>query len=345
MTTSRKIAPHERQLGLLLRLLDTERPLTSDEIFGSVDGYRDARAKRPALEKQLERDRAALAELGVAIVTVPDPVAPGDRARWRYRVAADERPRAVELTALETVLVDQATAVWAAPEIAASARRGYLKLLGGGDPQADPLSGLPSARLSTDPAFGALHEAIAHRRRVAFDYTKADRTTPERRRIVPLRLVMVDGRWLCNGYDLDREAERNFLCSRIVGEVEDAGERGDDGLVARTDLPAVLAELARANPADVAVRPDSDAMRLAGRAVERLAPLRLAGEEWPVLRLPSWDHELLADELAGLGNGVRVLAPASLAAAVRARLERMLAEHADPDAAGGRGCGAPEALR
>ncbi|NLT26348.1 MAG: WYL domain-containing protein [Microbacteriaceae bacterium] len=334
----RTVAPHERQLSLLVRLQDVERPLTGDELFASVDGYREqlGTAKRSALEKQLERDRAALAELGVDVITVPDPVAPGDRARWRYALApADDGGRAVvELTALETVLVDRATNVWLAPEVAAPARRGYLKLLGAGDPQADPAAGLPSARLTTDPAFVPLQTAIAERRRVEFDYVNAGAEAPLRRRVVPLRLVVVDGRWLCNCFDLERDAERNFLVARIVGEVADAGPRDDDGLVARTDLPAALAELAARNPADIAVRPESDAAtRLGRRAAAELPPLDVDGERWPVVRVPSWDHELLADELAGLGAQVRALAPATLAAAVRRRLERMLAEHDDGGAA------------
>ena len=350
MTPPRKIAPHERQLSLLVRLLDAERPLTAQAVLGSVDGYREAAATaRPGtLEKLFERDRAALAELGVEVETVPDPVVPNDRARWRYRLAEAPDTRAVKLSADETLLVDRASRVWAAPDIATSARRAYFKLLGVGDPQADPAVTAPSAQLSTDPAFGPLTEAIARRRIVEFDYVKAGAHRAERRRVVPLRLVVVDGRWLCNCHDLDREAERNFLVARIVGEIDDVGERGDDGLAARTDLPAALAALAREQPARIAVRLGSEAQsRLAPRALDDDAAADAAGglaegpgvaapgdsaavlrDGWPVLEVPSWDHELLADELAGLGAQVRVVAPPALADAVRRRLEHVLAEHA-----------------
>ncbi|RRJ87170.1 WYL domain-containing protein [Gulosibacter macacae] len=334
-TSNRPVAASdERHMHLLMRLLDASRPLTSDEIFATVEGYRAERGEdaptRSTLEKRFERDRKSLAEFGIIVDSVPDPIAPDDRARWRFALSRDESAaRTIELTAEETLLVDQATSIWAASDVAGLARRAYLKLLATGDSGVSAARSMPSTAISTDPAFTALHEAIANRRQVEFDYVNAGAESALRRHVVPLRLVVVDGRWLCNAHDLKRDAERNYLVSRIVGEVADAGER-TDSLVARTDLPRVLAELAASQPARLAVRIGTDAeTRLRQRASSILVD-PVASEssgEWLELEVPSWDHELLADDLAALSTQVRVLAPDSLAAAVRRRLERMLHAH------------------
>lgn len=316
-----RVSPHERHLRLLLQLQDARQPLTSEEIFAEVEGYR-GEERSPALEKRFERDRQILADAGIEITTVPDPTAPGDRARWRYELATtDAGSRTLQLSALETLLVAQATNVWDRSGLADEARRAYLKLASTGEVDDRVRESVRRATLTTDPAFSALHRAVIGRRTVEFDYVRAGETAAHRRHVDPLQLVVVDGRWLCNAFDLDRGAERNFLVRRILGEVTDVGER-ISGAEATTDLPAVLAEHAARTPVRLAVRPGSDAeVRLRRRSVAEHAPQ----DGWPVLELHDWDHELLADELASLGGQLRILEPAALVDAVLTRFDRILA--------------------
>ena len=326
MASERKVTPQERRSSLLMRFLQATQPLSSDEIFATVDGYR-GEGRSASLEKQLERDRQLLAADGIEFETVTDPTAPGDRSRWRFRLAhSDAGGRTLELSAIESLLVAQATNIWERSDLADDARRAYLKLAPAGEVDEGVRATVRRATITVDSAFSALHRAIVERRTVEFDYARAGEQHFERRHVDPLQLVTVDGRWLCNTYDLDRGAERNFLLRRIHGEVVDAGPRRSDA-EAGTDLPRTLAALAARTPVRVAVEPASDAeLRLRRRAVAEHG----TDGGWPVLELVDWDHELLADELTSLGGEVRILAPAELVDRVRDRFERIIAQHEEP---------------
>ena len=321
----------QRHLSLLMRLGGAKEPLSSDEIFASVTGYRSepgtGPAKREALEKRFERDRALLTEMGFPISVVADPEAPGDRSRWRFELSRSqaEQESLFDLSAEEMLYVKAAAGVWDEAEIAAEARRGYLKFLATTADAAGVDGSAVTQRVRTEPAFGALRDAIALRQNVTFDYRKAGSDAPETRHVAPLQLVPVAGYWLCNCFDHARQGERNFLLRRIVSEVRVESSRTDDHQPA-TNLVHELRELAHAHPARVWVRNDSDAeVRLTRRAAG--PPIDAAEPGFSELTLPAWDHELLAAELAAFLDQVQVVDPPSLAAAVRQRFERVIATH------------------
>ncbi|MDJ1370136.1 helix-turn-helix transcriptional regulator [Gulosibacter molinativorax] len=334
-TSARALSPnHERQVRLLLRILESERPLTAAEIYQSVDEYR-ARYERDgnnsSLEKMFERDRNALAQTGIEIGTVPDPTAPGDRARWRYQVSEDVAGGAVvELTADELLLVDQATTAWLDPSLKAGARQAFVKLLGQADSGGETAASSPRTVVSTHPLFGALRDAVAHRKTIRFEYRKLGSIEVESRVIDALGLFSHHGRWLINGFDHARQAPRNFLLARILSDVTEI-DTHDRAYADQAAITATLDEIARQQPVTVAVKARSQAeASLRARArTEALGTSDVAAGDWYELVITDWDLGVLADELAGYGTMIRVIDPPEVADGVRARLQRMLDAHQD----------------
>jgi predicted DNA-binding transcriptional regulator YafY len=64
--------------------------------------------------------------------------------------------------------------------------------------------------------FGALTEAILHRREITFAYRKLGAGRPEHRRVHPYHLGQVDHGWYLFGFDLARQAVRTFALPRIT---------------------------------------------------------------------------------------------------------------------------------
>lgn len=314
------VRPHDRRRWqLLVAIQQSGVPLSANELFTRVPEYRAGGGERSdALEKQLERDRQALADDGFIVEVVADPSAPSDRARWRYALS-DAPAHTVSLSPDQAVLAAVATEAWIDDGLARDARRSYLKLLGLSAEVSAENSTLPTLRLVTHPAFTALRDAAARHAVVMFDYANQSEQAPKRRRVVPLQLEQHQGRWLCNAWDLDRDAERNFVLTRIVSPVEITSEIRSEHR-ATTDLAATLDALAATQPAVLRVAAQSDAaLRLRDRTVQS----DHVDDHLIEITVHDWDHGLLADELASLGQQVSVRAPDELRASVRRRLERV----------------------
>ncbi|UQN16048.1 helix-turn-helix transcriptional regulator [Gulosibacter sp. ACHW.36C] len=319
---------HARQIHLLLALMSSTRPLTSDELFGLVPDYRaqlerNGGERSDALEKKLERDRADLHESGFHIVTVPDPEAPGDRAQWRYQLeSSTESVGVVGLDAQETLLIDSATKVWLDRSLDEDARRSYLKLLPSGESGAESTASQPTAKVSTHPVFAQLRSAIAGRKRIGFDYVNQDSRDPWPRTVDPLRLIVKSGRWLLHAWDVERDAHRTYLVNRIVSEIRIEGV-ADPAHTAEPGLEAKLDALAAAHPVRVRARAGTEAeARMRGRGTELGRT-----DEWVSFEVFDWDHGVLTDEFAGLAHLLVVESPESTREGVEDRLQRALELH------------------
>ena len=116
---------------------------------------------------------------------------------------------------------------------------------------------------------------------------------------------------------------RTYLLRRIVGPVTVTSRRftppaGDQAAIGLAELAKVW----NANTAVVRAVPGSDA---ATRLLRRRGSVASADE----ITLHFADASILADELAEFGPEVVVVQPESLATAVRERLERVVAAHAE----------------
>lgn len=323
--TPAKSPPEERLVNLVVALMATEQGLTKDTILRSVAGYReqaDAGASKDALEKMFERDKENLRGLGIPIETIGDWADPDDLREARYRVptAEYELPEDIVFTPAEVALLTLAGGVWSESSLSADARSGLRKIRALGIPVDEPIIGF-SPRISVrEPSFTALQRAIEQARVVRFSYLKPGEKTARRRRMQPLALVEYEARWHVYGIDTDAAAERTFLLSRIVGDVEltresfDATSRERAGERALTGLNDVAAR----NVALLEVTPGTEAALRLGR---RATPAEQG------IRVSFVDVHFFADELASYGPEVRVVEPHDLREHVIARLEAAAALH------------------
>jgi proteasome accessory factor B len=264
-----------------------------------------------------ERDKESLRGLGIPIETIGDWADPDDLREARYRVptAEYELPEDIEFTPSELALLNLAGGVWSESSMSDDARSGLRKIRALGIPVDEPIIGY-SPRISLrNPSFPALQQAIEQSRVVTFPYLKPGEAAPRTRHVQPLALVDYEARWHVFGIDLDAEADRTFLLSRIVGAVDVTRQSFDPALRegAGDRALAGLEEVAARNSALLEVNPGTEAaLRLSRRATSAEQGIRVSFV----------DVHVFADELASYGPEVRVVEPAELTAQVISRLER-----------------------
>lgn len=321
-----RVPVEERLFSLVLALLATETGLTKTEILSTVQGYRQrwSSGDNAALERQFERDKDDIRELGVPLETIEEPGASGNNQNLRYRIprGAYELPDDISFSSEETALLTLAAMVWREGTLSGESRRALLKLrsLGGSAPVPE-LDYVPRIR-SRDDAFDPLRTALDRSVVVRFAYLKPGEQAPRPRRVLPYALVQFQGRWLCSAIDQESGGRRTFLLSRIVGAVAltaEVLERPADATAERA--LADLEQLWEDQTAEVLVDPASDAET---RLLTRRGTTR---SDDGALTVHWSDRHLLADELASFGPEVEVRSPETIRILVRDRLETLVADH------------------
>ncbi|WIJ43829.1 helix-turn-helix transcriptional regulator [Curtobacterium citreum] len=339
-----RVPAEERLFSLVLALLSTESGLTKAEILANVQGYRQRftpGGDNASLERQFERDKDDVRELGIPLETIETPGAAGNNQTLRYRIPKGEYdlPLDVRFTPDESALLSLAAMAWREGALSADSRRALLKVRSAGtddsaaddtgaDDVEDPRGMAAYApRLRTrDAAFEPLRSALDRAAAVRFDYITPGEHEPRQRDVAPLALVQHGGRWMLCAHEFSTGGTKNYLLSRIVGPVTThhpgqhpapagAGER------ALAELDRIWAE----RTARIAVQPGSDAER----RLQRRRGTEVDGGG--VLVVHHVDPQILAEELAAFGPEVRVLEPAALRERVAARLRGLVADHTDPE--------------
>jgi len=322
-----KVPVEERLFSLVLALLATDSGLTKNEILSSVQGYRQRYAvagDNANLERQFERDKDDIRELGVPLETIESPGQAGNNQNLRYRIPKGEYelPADITFSPEETTLLTLAAMVWREGSLSAESRRAIIKLRSLGVATAEPVLGYAPRLRVRDAAFDPLSDALGKRVMVSFSYLKPGEEAARTRTVAPLALVQHQGRWHLYADEPESKSTRTFLLRRIVSPI----------VASTTTFPAppadvserALAELEavwNAHTARVEVEPGSDAgVRLAKRRGTVVA-------DDGTLELHYSDINIVADELAAYGPEVLVTAPPELRDAVRTRLERTLADH------------------
>ncbi len=316
----------ERLFSLVLALVASEHGLTKAEILSSVQGYRHRYVPggdNASLERQFERDKDDIRELGVPLETVETPAEAGNNQNLRYRIrkGAYDLPPDVTFTPQETTLLNLAAEVWREGSLSSESHRALLKLRSLGVDADDPTIGYAPRIRVREPAFEPLRAAIDRHLVVRFSYLKPGESEPTERTVEPLALVKHEGRWHLASFDRGRQERRTFLLSRIVGKVTTTRtafppREGDVAAEALADLDRILAR----GRVRIRVAPGSDAET---RLQRRAAGPPEDGE----LLLNYSDSNLMADELASYGPEVVVLEPEHMRARVVERLRRVLADH------------------
>lgn len=309
----------ERLLNLVICLLATRRYLTVQQIRAAVPGY--DQDEEESFRRMFERDKEELRELGIPLETGTHRSAHEDELGYRIARRDYELPD-VALEPDEAAAVALAARLWASAPLAAATGSALMKLRAAGVDALEAPGVLEPRVAAGEPAFPGCLEAVRDGRSVRFRYRASGRTAPERRDVQPWGVVSWRGRWYLVGHDVDRQAQRVFRLSRVVGAAEVHGEPGSVVPPAGVDLRAAVRRMAEDEPRDTAV------LRVragAGGELRRGArDVRPDGDGWDRLEVGFSDPERLADRVVGLGSDVVVLQPDAARDAVVTRLRALV---------------------
>jgi proteasome accessory factor B len=313
-----QVSSEERVFSLLLALASTQIGLTKHEILTTVHGYSlryaDA-SNRSNVERQFERDKDALRDIGIPIEAFEPLDEPGNNQLTRYRVQREllQLPDNIEFSQRELALLRLAAFAWRDSTLESESRSALMKMSSLGHAIDTSLMGIAPRITANDPSFAPLQGAAQARKVVTFEYLAATADVPSSRRVAPLALKKLDGRWHLITWDFHRDAARVFLLSRIVSPVKILSESYDDALVAQVDIVMQeLNDLRNSQIAQLQLVPGTE-------AASRLTP-----------SLNYLDENILAEELVAFGGDVFVLSPVSLRDRVIALLRNIRDVHANP---------------
>jgi len=308
----------ERLLTLWHALDTTEIGRSKADIKRVVPGYEEMQTD-DAFERMFSRDKAALRSAGIEVETRF--ATGGDE---RYRLAKSLASPVVDLTPAEVGAIRLAAGLWQGGELSKLADGAARKLVGKNDAELSFAAPIPFIPVHTD-LFHPLMTAISNRQRVTFNYRNAASGKFRRRQVEPWRLAFRDGGWYLLGRDVELAQERAFRLSRINDGIKATGPRNAFIPNANVNVAELLGETGHAITATLAVQP--------GRA----ARLRATGTPFPITDLKTKtadipagydlityrynDEREFADEIAGLGATVKVIAPPQLQKAVLTRLQ------------------------
>ena len=308
--------PLERLLNLVGLLLETEHPLTFEQISDTLDAYRAQNTD--TAKRMFERDKDILREYGV-------PLELRDLDAWGgeqgYIIPKDlyYLPEiAFTPEELGSLLVaaqgsgGETPVEQAAQKLLYGADGGALAGLAGG-----PLAAGSDARGSL---LLAAAQAAQDRRRVAFVYRTSEGQTSERD-VDAFAVVFGRGHWYLVGHDRVRDDIRAFRLSRFLGDLTDGGEgeAPPQGFAAADHVERGPWVPGGEELAAVAFAPE---MAWAAANSLRGASIRgTRGDGWVVVEIPMSDEHEMAGWILGFGADAQVLEPENLRAGVVSRLE------------------------
>lgn len=306
----------ERLLNLLIMLLVQRHYVGKDRIReilypdSSPDGF----------EKMFERDKEELRSLGVPIEVGALDVMFDDAVGYRIRPDDFALPE-IDLAADEAAVIGLAARVWDHARLAEVTTDAVRKLTALGMPIDTGQLEIAEPRLNADePSFETFWEATQERSVIEFDYQRLG-GEPSRRHLEPWGVLRYSGRWYVAGRDIDRDAERVFRLSRVVGEARTIGAPNAYSVPDNVDLREIARRLEPNTPpveARVLMRHGRGAglrRRATVTAIDVLGPDQSHG--WDRLSLVGTG---LIDELLSLGPDVVVEGPAEVRNEVIARL-------------------------
>lgn len=311
--------PLERLINLVALLLETNRPVTFEEIRGILPAY--DQPDRASAKRQFERDKDTLRQIGIPVETVPTDAWEVEEG---YRIPKEryELPD-VSFTAEEVAALFVAAHAPGDPEAA----RAFRKLALGAEAGVIP-AGEGAVAVGVDasgPHLRRVADAVSGRRRLRFRYRPIGGRAG-RREVDAWALLFRGGAWYLVGRDRARGEPRSFRLSRIVSEVRDAG-RGEpppDGFRAADHLTAGPWGLGEPETkARVAFSPKVVWWALAG--LPGVRTLRTRRDGWTEAEVPAAPGESFVSWVLSFGPDARVLAPASVRNAVVEALEAVRA--------------------
>lgn len=314
----------ERLMNLLITLLVSRGYVTKQRLREVIPDYKDA-ASEDAFERMFDRDKDDLRALGVPIEVGGFDALFEDEQGYRIVRSAFELPE-ISFEADEAAVIGLAARIWQQAGLASATSDALLKLKAAGVEVDREALNVAQPRLAPDePSFETFWEGVSTRRTVRFGYRTSTSAEPTERQLQPWGIVSYRSRWYAVGHDLDRDDQRMFRLSRVVGDVQLVGQEGSFTVPEGTDVRHLASRLAP-DPAErtavVDVRPGK-ALALrhrAGPPADASSAAAPAEEGWERLEIGFGRLESLADELLSYGPDVVVQAPQELRSAVVERL-------------------------
>ncbi len=333
-----EIPREERLLNLLAALLAAPGPLPFSAILGTVAGYDDP-ARREAVEKRFDRDKADLRALGVPL----EYVAEDEFGRSGYRIARDRFfLREIRFTVEEGIVL--AALQRALPEgvedVGTATLRSALAKISVDSPISPALRDSVAEQQLLDPRLPeegpggasplpALGRALAARRPVRFTYYSLGRGETAVRTVEPYGIGYFRGHWYLVGRDVEKDAERVFRTGRIRGPVEILPESPyeiPEGFHLRERVGVAPWELPSGPRIEARVRFAPEVAWMIGDHLRPGQSFEAAPDGSGVLVLSATDPEALVRWVARYGPDAEILEPESLRERMRAHLAGLLRE-------------------
>jgi proteasome accessory factor B len=299
--------PLERLLNLVGLLLETDHPMTFEEIRRILPAY--GGDNLDSAKRKFERDKDVLREYGVPLEMQATDVWDVEQG---YTIPK-ERYYLPEIA----FTPEEVTALFVAAQSASeetAAAHGVRKLLYGADGGILAGAGTGPLVAGSDTRGArviAAADAAGARRRVRFGYRTSQGATSDRD-VDAYGVVFRGGHWYLVGLDHEREAIRAFRLSRCTTELEDAGggSAPPEGFSAIDHVEAGPWRDTAEDRALVAVAQGTVVLlESTFPGVERRAA---RDDGWVVLAIPAADEQALASMLLQFGPDVEALEPRSL---------------------------------
>lgn len=319
-----KIDLSERLFNLTCALLSTRAGLTKQEIFSTVQGYKesfDPDGDSSTLNRMFERDKVTLTESGILWRSFIPKEAMDDNQEFRYLIANEDFvwPKSVKLSAQQVALMNLAAQVWAKASLSSDAQKGLVRIRAMGDSaNSSSMIGVAPRIRTHNTSFQPLTSALEQNRSVQFEYRKPGSSKQEIRVVDPWSLQNISGQWLLVAFDHARSAPRNFLLRRIISKVIILDQPFNPA--SKGDLEQALAELKELTSKQLA----KIKVRVGGAAWFHFG---LTGED-DLVELNFMDPYLLAEELMEYVGEIEVLEPQALREILRGNLEKVVKDHA-----------------
>ena len=309
----------ERLLDLVATLLDATEPLSFARLRELFPDYR-GRTPSAGLRK-FERDKEALEELGLPVLTLPrdDEHAPGyriDRASY-YVPNLDLRPEEWAL------LYATAGAALARGDFPGTRDLSYALRKLGFTREAPPVPQFADSlaftgesarpRQALRETLDVLWAAVLHRKRVTFDY-RSSQGASTHRTLDLYGIAFRRGQWIAVGHDHRRGALRTFRADRMSAvAMNSARPRSPDFLVPKAfhldqHVQEQTWEIGLHEPETVVVELDAAIAPLG----ERLFPRAVASSDGTRLKLTVRHRDGLVRQVLALGPRARVVSPPAL---------------------------------
>lgn len=320
------VRKEDRLFSLILALSATRDGLTKADIYRSVHGYveRFNHDTDQSLDKLFERDKKDLREMGVVINTFELAGDEGQTHNIRYAITPDEYklPADITFTSTEMSFLQLATAVWRELTLSVDARHALTKLRSLGIQADTDLIHVAPRIGNVERSFSVITDALENELILEFSYDKPGQDAPRLRQAAPLGLAQWHDRWYMLAFDVDAQAERTFLLSRIRGALRHLPQQtfARDSQDYSARLVRELDAIAAVNPVVLEMTPDSEVAYLLSR--------RGGASDGLTWHVPTADIELLAEELLPFAAEVSIREPRELREALTRRLEAMMTKGA-----------------